>query len=411
HFLQDKHILIAGAGISGLAFTLSLHKLWPSVSTSTPVPRITLIERDPSAIPPNREGYSLSLRSDAPTAGIQTLQKMGLLDRLLEVAIVGLGAEHAGAEEGGGGGEGGFVVWNRDWNPVLKMRSATPPGLPVAGMRIARGQLRRELVSAAELLPGVEIRWGESVMGVSSAPSPSSASQDRGRGSIEVQTSKGTLTADLLIAADGSSSKVRGLLRPSDGLQFAGPACIIGTAELKHAPAGRADEFGTVISGKGAALFIAPVDKKEMVWCLSWRVGEPVAARRQPLSEEERGELVEEARRIGVPALGERFERILEGTDGKVLSRFSARDKQAFAHEDGYGKVVFIGDANHAVSPFAGNGANLALMDGWDLAESMVLSGDLAEALKRYDGLAVGRAKRVVSISHLSIRIMHATGW
>jgi hypothetical protein len=92
HFLQDKNIVVAGAGISGLSFAISLHKLWPSISAH-PVPQITLYERDPCAIPHDREGYSLSLRSDRHSAGIQTLQKMGMLDWLLNVAIASLGGE------------------------------------------------------------------------------------------------------------------------------------------------------------------------------------------------------------------------------------------------------------------------------------------------------------------------------
>jgi hypothetical protein len=55
---------------------------------------------------------------------------------------------------------GGFVIWDREFREVMKIRSKTPDGCPVAGMRIARGSLRRELVLAAEALPGVDIEWG-----------------------------------------------------------------------------------------------------------------------------------------------------------------------------------------------------------------------------------------------------------
>ncbi len=105
-------------------------------------------------------------------------------------------------------------------------------------------------------------------------------------------------------------------------------------------------------------------------------------------------------------------------------------DKPAFAHSAGYvqvpalkkleGKVIFLGDANHAVSPFAGNGANLALGDAWTLAESLLKdsSGNvcgfeqlLTAATKKYDAVAVGRARKVVKMSHMNISIMHSKGW
>jgi 2-polyprenyl-6-methoxyphenol hydroxylase-like FAD-dependent oxidoreductase len=95
---------------------------------------------------------------------------------------------------------------------------------------------------------------------------------------------------------------------------------------------------------------------------------------------------------------------------------FNAMDKASFAHTPSdigllYPNVIFIGDANHAVSPFAGNGANLALCDGWDLAEQLTKASSLEEGLRAYDSLAVARSRRVLRQSHISIRAAHSTGW
>ncbi|KAF2185726.1 FAD/NAD(P)-binding domain-containing protein [Zopfia rhizophila CBS 207.26] len=408
HFLSTQRILISGAGISGLAFAISLHKLWPSISASPP-PHLTLYERDPCAVPSGREGYSLSLRSDRPSAGIQTLQKMGMLDKLLAVCVGALGEEN---REGKTGEEGGFVVWDRDWKEVLKVRSKTPEGCPVAGMRITRANLRRTLVEAVEELPGVEIQWGTSITGISQT----------GEGATKVELSDGrTQECDILIAADGSNSKIRSILRPNDGLKFAGPVCIAGTSDLSTSPSNKDNEFGMVLSGTGSCLFLAPVDTKSLVWCLSWKVTAPQTSKKQPLTPEEHNKILDEARQKGIPAYGKRFADMIEKTDESTLMKFNAMDKQGFPHTgryiqaDGFqsanGKIVFLGDANHAVSPFAGNGANLALMDGWDFAESLCRSGSLEDAVKKYDRLAVGRAKKVVSISHFNILTAHSKGW
>ncbi|KAF2729369.1 putative monooxygenase [Polyplosphaeria fusca] len=407
HWLSNKHIIVSGAGISGLAFAISLHKLWP---TNVAPPSITLYERDPSAAPPGREGYSLSLRSDRPSAGIQTLQKMTMLDALLDVSISSLGSPSTPNRPESP--EGGFVFWDKDFHPIVKLRSKTPPNLPISSMRISRASLRRTLVSTASSLPGVSIHWSSTI--TNAHPSPS--------GDIDVHLKDGTTApCTLLLAADGSSSKLRTLLRPRDRLRFAGPTCIFGTAPLSLSPSPSPSEFGSVISGSGTALFVAPIDDSRLVWSLSWHSSVPSLPQKQPLSREESAALRTEAKTRGA-AFGQRFADMLERTEEGSFARFNAQDKDGFAHAGNYvtapeyvgleGRVVFLGDANHAVSPFAGNGANLALMDGWDFAEALVGEREgLEGAVGRYDGLAVGRARKVVRMSRRSIRVMHSVGW
>ena len=47
---------------------------------------------------------------------------------------------------------------------------------------------------------------------------------------------------------------------------------------------------------------------------------------------------------------------------------------------------MFLGDCAHATSPQLGQGANLALVDAWQLAQSLEYSdGDVTRAIKHYD--------------------------
>src|SRR5690349_13657417 len=70
-----------------------------------------------------------------------------------------------------------------------------------------------------------------------------------------------------------------------------------------------------------------------------------------------------------------------------------------------------LGDANHCVSPFAGNGASLALNDGWDLARQLCESSSLKEAITAYDALVESRSREVLKQSHYAIALAHARGW
>lgn len=58
--------------------------------------------------------------------------------------------------------------------------------------------------------------------------------EKRGDGRVEVKLgNEETDICDLLVAADGGRSKVRGALRPEDGLEFQGVACIMAAAKFE----------------------------------------------------------------------------------------------------------------------------------------------------------------------------------
>ncbi len=51
------------------------------------------------------------------------------------------------------------------------------------------------------------------------------------------------------------------------------------------------------------------------------------------------------------------------------------------------GRVVFMGDACHAMSPQLGQGANMALIDAWTLAQCLQAGKPMPEALRDYESL------------------------
>ena len=389
HWLSGKHIVVAGGGIAGLSFVRSLDRTWP---VDVEEPRISLYEKREQKVSPEREGYSMSIRSDPLSGGMQALQKLCLLNETLSASITG---QH--------GGRGAMYLWNLDWTPILKFKQpATPPdSLPANGMRIARYVLRQHLIDG--LPKSCNAHWNLSC--------ESAENLDDGR--VRVTLSNGSTTeCDFLVAADGANSKMRAALRPEDVLQYAGAVSISGNASFSESlPDLIKEDHGMVLSGNGSSLFLSPIDEHRAVWSVSWLESQPRGPIRGDDAVQAKDEILGEAHERG-KAFIEPFQTLLNATDPRTLQVFNAVDKQPINHSElASNAIVFIGDSNHAVSPFAGNGANMALMDGVDLATALRENSDGGTAIQAFDKSSMMRSKRTISSSHWTIAIFHSTGW
>ncbi|KAI1314002.1 putative monooxygenase [Xylaria venustula] len=392
HFLSGKKIVVAGAGIAGLSFAIALKKLWPP---SIKPPVVIIYERDAEELALGREGYSLSLNGIDRDSGLYALRQLGLLDEIIKLAVFRV--------EDQGHGKGHFTMWTHEFQPMISVRPKIIPELPTSGMRIARKDLRRVLVEATAA-GSTDIRWGAAC----------TAAQQLSDGRLRIRlvdedSVEREEECDVLVAADGASSKVRACLRPDDNLQFAGAVQIAGSARFETAiPSPLDTNWGGVLTGTGAACFFSRVDQNSLVWALSILEGNPRPKYDNHDSQQVR-DMLREARELGKD-IAEPFKSILDATDPSTTLILNAMDKQPFSHDMNSGPVIFIGDANHAVSPFAGNGANLALKDGWDLADQLCQSNNLTRAVTTYDKRSVPRAVATLNSSHWRIKVGHATG-
>lgn len=390
-----KKIIIVGAGIAGLSLSLSLRKQWPD---GPKPPSISIYERETREGILGREGYSLSIRGDAASGGIQVLQRLDILERILPFSPSALSSK-----------KGSFNIWSIDWESLLKIRVASSDegGNSTNGMRIGRAILRRVMMDAVCEAEGSDpIIWNKPCSNIETLPD----------GKVRIHLGDGTVDdCDILVVADGASSKIRAQIRPDDKLQFTGVVCISGTSIYPDGqiPSPVDADWGGVLGGGGIGLFVSPIDQNRALWNISYYNDAPRESLRYPLSDDQVESILQEAIDLG-QHFHEPYQSMVRATDPSTLMILNAMDKQPFAHKDcpgvGNSSIIFIGDANHAVSPFAGNGANMALMDGWDLAGQLIKGETMASAVEKYDGQSIPRSTATVKQSHWSISMFHATG-
>lgn len=403
-FLAGKKIVVLGGGIAGLAFVAALACIWQELWG--PFPDIVLYEREARVDESTRHddvcrtGYSLSIRSGASSAGIQTARKMRILDALLAVGITRESRE------------GGFLgFWSPSWKPMVRKRKHVKPGLPVHAVRVQRTDLRMVLLKVAG--EHAKIVWG--VACTQLIP----AEQSNGRIRLQLSDNENELEeCDFVVVADGANSKLRARLHPdhtrNDTSHESTIVLIAGVSRFDHgAPEPFARDWGILPNGHGVALFVAPMDERCLNWTLSYRSKMPRPEQHQPMSSQAAEALLQEAHRLGATFCSDTVRDLLSQTDSTTLSVRNSYDRAPFAHGKHNGipdGIVFIGDSNHAVTPFAGNGANMALRDGYDLATLLCRHDNVQSAVKAYDALSIPRAYRAARRSWWVVAMVHSEG-
>ncbi|MFF0742761.1 FAD-dependent oxidoreductase [Streptomyces sp. NPDC004111] len=244
---------------------------------------------------------------------------------------------------------------------------------------IDRGDLRELLLAS---LPEGTVRWNAKAV----------ACRALGEGRHEVALADGTVfTTDLLIGADGAWSRVRPLLSPASpvytGISFV--ELDLHDADSRHPECAKLIGGGMFFAlGDGKAflahretdgsLHVYAALRADESWLDTIDFSDPATAKTALL-----GHFTDWA-----PAL----RALVTEADGPLVPRHihALPLGHDWARTPG---VTLLGDAAHLMSPFAGEGANLALIDAADLGRCLAAHRDDPEAaLAAYEEILFPRA-------------------
>ncbi|WP_327104450.1 FAD-dependent oxidoreductase [Nonomuraea glycinis] len=347
-------IAIVGAGLGGLTLARVLHVHG--------IPA-TVYEADPS--PQSRtQGGQLDIHEDD---GQRALADAGLTDEFR--AII-----HEGAEA------------LRVLDQHGKLLHDTPDDGTARRPEVLRGDLRRILLDS---LPGRTVRWGRRVSGV----------RPLGDGRHELTFADGsTVTSGLLVGADGAWSKVRPLLSDAKP-EYIGTTFIdtyLHDADERHTATAEAVGAGAMYAltpGKGIIahreagniLHVYVELNRPAEWIAGIDFTDAAAATARVAAEFD-GWAPE------LTAL------ITDGEAAPVARMIHALpDGHRWEHVPG---VTLLGDAAHLMPP-SGDGANLAMFDGAELAKAIAAHpGDVEAALIAYERALFPRSEPFYADAH-----------
>lgn len=348
---KEKHILIVGGGIGGMALAAALHTVGIGAAVYEQAPEITEV------------GAGIGLWSNA----LYSLEQIGAAEQIRQTCVPITKGEIAN--------DRGQVLSGFDFTHF-----GSEP-IPAVCHIVPRPQL---LAAIADRVPKQWVHTGHRCIEVK---------QDNQE--VQVRFANGhTAQGTLLVGADGLHSVVRQTIIQNDQLRYSGQTCFRGIAHVAPPDHSVVRE----VNGSGKRCAVCPITKDMVYWWTALNAPAeallPQAERQPFLLREYKGWPWGIAESIAATP----SDHILQNDlyDRPPLTRWS------------YGRMTLLGDAAHPTTPNLGQGANMAIDDAIVLARALSNHAVVTDALRAYEAT---RLPRTTMIVHRSWRFGALTRW
>jgi len=366
-----RTIVVAGAGIGGLTAALTL---------AAQGFRVVIMEKAERL---EEAGAGLQLSPNAS----RILVELGLQPRLASAAVMPDAINIMSARDGG-------EIVRLPLGEAASFRAGAPYWV------VHRADLQAALQAHVNDSPDIDLRLGCQFEDVTSHAKGLTVVQRRG-------TVRQQELAVALIGADGIWSSVRNHLFPDVQPQFSGLIAWRGTLDATALPREYTSPRVQLWMGPNAHLVAYPISGGRRINVVAIVPG---TWNRPGWSAPGDGNEIKAA---FATARWPATARMLIGAvdEWRRCALFTVPDNGDWSE----GAIALLGDAAHAMLPFAAQGAGMAIEDAAVLAKALSASAgentaDIPAALKRYGRLRRARVLRVQRMARRSGRIYHLTG-